>query len=291
MTSVTAYFNDIINKQLEYKKKPIKLSGISTGGRSGGCFIYGKKHYLIIGKESKTSNYGYAVKELKPASMFAKYFLFIFFVFLDVIIYIADNPPAFVVAIAKWIEGIGKSIGEAVSPVIPQVETSPTFALVFSVIFMTGAVLFLYLFWLKGLARFHGTEHRAIAAAENEDIQNYEKYSVVNDRCGGTFILSIYAYLFIAIYFIVFILGLPGYGVYTLTMVLMFLEAKYFHHYNVLGIIFGRVLQRKLTTKEPFEWQNEIGKKGIAELMKAEKGETYLEKEVLFDKKLKRIPM
>lgn len=284
------YFNKIISDQLAYKNKDVRLSGVSTGGRRGGCTIFGKKFYLILGSEYKTRNYGYAVKKLGPVSYVGRFFFLVFFFLLDFIIWLADNPPKVLVDLVNWLGSIGEEIGNKIAPAIPDITTSPSFDLVFTVVFFTGCLLFMYFAMFRGLARWHGQEHRAIAAAEAKDIENMEKYSVVNDRCGGTFILSIYAYLFIAIYFVVFVFHLPGYGVYTMTALMMYAEAKYFHHYNVLGIAFGRFIQKKFTTREPWPWQNQIGKEGITELMKAERGEPFREKHVMFTRKLECLP-
>jgi uncharacterized protein YqhQ len=111
----------------------------------------------------------------------------------------------------------------------------------------------IYMFWRifgKRLREWHGLEHKLIAAAEHNDVKNAATYSPINDRCGGTYFLSIPVYLALATTLTV-VLGIAPFGVLTLTGCLMTIEAKTFHQYNIPGIRFGRWLQKHVTTREP----------------------------------------
>jgi hypothetical protein len=284
-----------LRKKMETETSPktterkFKFGGMSFGGKYGGCRIFGNKYFLTIGREKKTMNFGYAVEKLRPRNMIMKFFFIFFFFMIDGIVWIADHPPRVLIMFFDWIESAADNIGNAVSPVLPNVQTSPTFDLVASIVFFTICCAIFYMASFRGVRRWHGLEHKSIAAAEQDDIANYEKYGVVNDRCGGTFLLSIYAYLLISICFVVFVLGVPGYGAYTMTAVMMYAEAKWFHQYNVIGIWFGRKLQKHASTREPWDWQKKIGKEAITQLLNAERGEPFREKNVLFTKKLEAI--
>ena len=277
-----------IEEDMQPPVSGLKFNGISFGGRFGGCKIFGKKFWMIVGRDKK-NQYGFSIHKIRKRDYASKYFFFLLFVFLDFLIFTIDNPPPAVIMLINWLDSVGENINNAVSNYMPTVETSPTFEVLSWVFFMSTLFLFIWLFSFRGLKRWHGLEHKAIASAEAGDVENYEKYSTINKRCGGTYLLSIYAYLFISIYFVIIILGLPGYGVYSMTGFLMFAESRWFHKYNVIGIWFGCLLQKYCTTKEPFQWQNKIGKSGISELVKAERGEPFTEKLMLFNKKHEEI--
>lgn len=110
----------------------------------------------------------------------------------------------------------------------------------------------IWIFWrILGprMREWHGLEHKLIHAAEHGDIENAAAYSTIHDRCGGTYFLTMPIYLYLS-WVVSNIVGLGGEGILTMTALLVMLESRTFHHYNIPGIWLGRFLQR-FTTREP----------------------------------------
>lgn len=123
-----------------------------------------------------------------------------------------------------------------------------------------------YIVAFRRFRKWHGCEHKVIAAAENNDLGGAGKYSRVNDRCGATFILTIMAVYLLWIAF----LGTP-FGVFSVVYLVILAESKYFHKYNAFGILVGRKIQERATTAEPPEHMLKAGENGMEALIELEK--------------------
>ena len=123
-----------------------------------------------------------------------------------------------------------------------------------------------YIEAIRKFRKWHGCEHKVIAAAENNDLGGAWKYSRVNDRCGATFMLTIMATYLLWIAF----LGTP-FGVFSMVYLVILAESKYFHKYNAFGILVGRKIQERATTAEPSERMLRIGENGMEALIQLER--------------------
>ena len=120
---------------------------------------------------------------------------------------------------------------------------------------------------LAALRRFrlwHGCEHMIIAAAENNNVGEARKYSRINDRCGATFMLTIFITYALWVNFI------GPFGVFSMTFLVMMTESRIFHKYNVPGIYIGRVIQEYATTAEPPDVMLNMGENAMGELIMKE---------------------
>ena len=123
-----------------------------------------------------------------------------------------------------------------------------------------------YIEAIRRFRRWHGCEHKVIAAAENNDLGAAWKYSRVNDRCGATFMLTIMATYLLWIGF----MGTP-FGVFSMTYLVILAESRYFHKYNAFGILVGRKIQERATTSEPPQQMLTAGENGMEALIELEK--------------------
>ena len=153
--------------------------------------------------------------------------------------------------------GLVKAYAPVSNPVLDGI-----LALAF-LIFFIGCAIFLISSFVK-IRKWHGCEHKAIAAAMAGDLENIKKYSPIHDSCGGTYLFSLY--LGMAAWFT--FVGSPI-GVFSFLLIIMVLESRYFHKHNRLGIWIGRQIQR-ITTTEPPDEILEMGKRGVGALMMRE---------------------
>jgi len=244
----------------------MKFSGISFGGyKSGGTKIMSPHFRLSIYKDSKTKQF---VTTIKKRKLFSLFFIFLLisipidtfygvlqFKTKDIVHYISDNINVTNVTADPQIFGVP----------FRTIETEMYLILIINLIF-------LYFFYFYGVRKWHGCEHKLIASAEHNDIDNAKNYSRINDRCGGCYIFSAYASLLVYWLFVFNVLHwLFPVGALTFSFLFIFLESKLFHKYNKPGIWFGRILQKYVTTSEPLDFQLELGIKGMKELVDKEK--------------------
>ena len=138
------------------------------------------------------------------------------------------------------------------------------FLLVVFLLELTAIGVLIYMVLRKNdQCKWHGLEHRLIAAAEHNSIDTAEYFSIISDRCGATYFPTIFVVF-------VFLTILNTGGFLTLAFLAMFIEAKTFHPYNKIGLRFGRWLQKKYTTDEPDHEMMIAGKEGMKELMEME---------------------
>ena len=255
--------------------KKLKFGGISFGGKKPYVRIFGRTHKMAFGRDKKEKKYGFKVEKKTRKDFFLRYF-YLLFVLYDVFFYFVFNPPKFISdatePIASKFVQMSNSLGGLYVP--SWVAVLILFVYVFSFYYV------LYLLIFRGVRTWHGTEHKVISAAENEDLDNAKKYNPIHERCGGTLLPTIF---FAYITFLIFYTytGIP-YGVATFTAILIFLNVKFFHKYDKIGIWFGKKFQKYVSISEPLDWQLELGSKAMKELVKAEKGEKYIDKAVVF---------
>jgi len=254
----------------------LKFGGMSFGGKKPIVRIYGKTHKLTFGKYKKKIGYGFEVRKKKKLDFFLKYF-YLLFPLYDLLIYFVVDPP--------------EVVSNAVAPVTDTVVNVaidlgglyiPSWCYILFM-FLYAFVMYygLYLILFKGVRTWHGTEHKVISAAENNDLENVKKYNPIHERCGGTILPTIAAgYILFMIFFAY--TGIP-YGQMTLITILIFLNIKFFHKYDKFGIWFGKKFQKYVSIKEPEDWQLKLGTKGMKELVKAEQNKKFKAEEIVFD--------
>jgi len=249
-------------------KQRKRFGGISFGGVfGGGTTIFSKRYKLNIYKESKTKKWVKIIKKKKFPILIHTFFFV--FPLIDILYYVLEFKPNLVSGFFNWLLNKIDSI--------PIDVTVPSFyiplwlinvILYFSIFLL---LLVLYFVAFKGMRRWHGCEHKVIAAAENDDIDNAIKYTPISTHCGGTYIFIAYfalgLYWFIVFYF--FHLNLPV-GIMTFVVLMIILESHFFHKYNRLGIWVGKILQRYCTVKEPELWQLKLGIDGMKKLVDVE---------------------
>jgi len=265
--------------------KKLKFGGISFGGKKPYVRIYGRKYKLFFGRDKKEKQYGYKVEKKKKKDFFLKYFYFLFPLY-DLFVFFVLNPPKAVTTATKPIVDTVSDIGESVGGF--YIPSWGIILLMFLYAFTMYYMLYLVLF--KGVRTWHGTEHKVISAAEEDNLKNAKKYNPIHERCGGTLLPTMLFGYFVFIAFF-FLTGIP-YGEMTFITLLLFLNIKYFHKYDKFGIWFGKKFQKYISISEPTDWQLKLGVKGMNELVKAEKGQkfnvsdiVYLEKDLNLKKK------
>lgn len=254
-----------------------KFSGMSFGGRYPGVTIRGKKHKAIFGKldnskrEKKRfgkmwrkNGYGFCVKKKRFGDIFMSMMIFVLFPLIDLSVfstyYILSNVKIKVPSVII-------SAGQKLSTIPPIFQ---------NILLIVWFVLWLFLIYylvFRGVRKWHGTEHKLIASAENNDIENAKKYSPIHERCGGTLMPTILLGYIIWM----FIYSRTGiiFGGYSIIGVLIFCNIKFFHKYDKIGIWFGKLLQKYVTVKEPNNWQLSLGKVAMKNLYLAEEGKEY----------------
>jgi uncharacterized protein YqhQ len=255
----------------------VKLSGISLGGyKRGSTNIFGKKYSLKIIKQNNT--YTYSIKKRRFNVPFIVYAII-----LDIIVYLLTYQWWIFETIWSYISSAGSTILAYALQYIPYSidifdmvgdNLSGINSFIFTILpflILVIGIIVAYYFIYYNLRPWHGAEHKLIAAAENHDIDNSHSYSILHDRCGGTFILTLlvigYGYMFLISPF----LAIPV-GSYTIMYGFILFESKYFHHHNHPGIHIGILIQKYLTTSEPDKELVDVGIKGMKELIKLEYG-------------------
>jgi len=180
-------------------------------------------------------------------------------------------------------------IGQLLKPYVPTLPAGPAIELSpgliellaiilpFIIIFLEFSLLYLVIF--RGVRTWHGSEHKLISAMENDDIDNAEKYDPIHERCGGTLMPTIIV-AGICWSFVVTATGFP-FGQFTFMSFFIFLNVRYFHKYDKVGIWFGKWLQRHATVSEPEPWKINLGRIAVKQLVKAENGDNFRESAVL----------
>ena len=260
------------------KKDKLKFGGISFGGKKPSVRIYGDTHKLFFGRFKKEKKYGYVVEKKKKRDFFLKYF-YLLFPLYDVFIYFSMYPPESVVNATKPVthgaSEISKSLGGFYIPSWGYV------ILMFLYFFMVYYLLYLLIF--RGVRPWHGTEHKVISAAESNDLKNVKSYNPIHERCGGT-LLPTMALGYIIFLLLFYFIGLQ-FGIMTIVTALVFLNVKYFHKYDKIGIWFGKKFQKYFSVKEPEDWQLKLGTEGMRELVKAEQNKKYKAFGIVFDER------
>lgn len=232
-----------------------KYSGVSLGGIIQRVKIYGDKFVLIYGKD-KNDDLTYEVRPLTKIEKLSKK-IYLVFPLLDVFIIIGTLFFVFLTSIL-----VPDSIGGTSSKILSLIGKYGPIVFIFLEYFL------LYKLIAKGVATWHGSEHKIISAMENNDIDNAKNYDPIHERCGGTLLPTIVFSQIIWSYFSM----KTGifFGMFTFMSFFIYLNIKFFHKYDKFGIWFGKWLQRKFTVREPHKWQLDIGIEGAKELVIAE---------------------
>lgn len=243
----------------------MRFSGVSFGGIFQRVHVHGKDYKATFGKVWRKKEYDFSVKKMKiDDKIFSRFYFF--FPLIDVaafLFYLFFN----------FLGGIIDSSGikvPTVSPVAIQVGV---------IVFIIFEYLFLYLILIRGVRKWHGTEHKVISALENNDIDNAKSYSAIHERCGGTLIPTI-IFAYILWYFFALYTGIV-FGNFTFITLFIVVNVKVFHKYDKFGIWFGKLFQKYFSVKEPDDWQLDIGKVAVRNLLLAEQGKDYEEKRTL----------
>ena len=171
----------------------------------------------------------------------------ILFNFSHVIISIIDN------LISKIPVSVPQEVTHTASK-IPIIEILILFELI---------LIALFIWSMKYTKMYHGSEHKVISAAENNDLQNAKNYSRIHPRC-GTNLIPMYI-----VYVIVFSTIFNPYKLAGMSMIMSLFTLKYIPIIDKLSIIIGNKLQL-LTTKEPSEQQLNNAIKSLELLIKTE---------------------
>jgi len=255
----------------------LKFGGFSFGGKYPHVTVFGKKHKLRFGRSKKKKGYIYEVLEKRKIDFFMKYFYFLFPLY-DLFVYFVLNPP-------KQVTETVKPVSDTIANVLPDTGLYiSSWIYILIMIFYTFTLYYLlYLMMFKGVRKWHGTEHKIISAAENNDLKNVKTYNPIHERCGGTILPT---FIFGYVLFLVFyaITGIP-YGEMTLVTILVFLNVKFFHKYDKFGIWFGKKFQKYVSISEPDDWQLKLGTEGMKELVKAEQNKSFKKFEKIYGNK------
>jgi len=254
----------------------LRFGGMSFGGKYPHVTIFGKTHKLRFGRSKKEKAYGFTVKKKNKIDFFLKYFYFLFPLY-DLFVYFVLNPP-------KQVTETVKPVSDVIIKHSPKIEGLyiPSWIYILILILYTFALYYgMYLMMFKGVRKWHGTEHKVISAAENNDLKNVKSYNPIHERCGGTILPTfIFGYILFLIFYA--ITGIP-YGEMTLVTILVFLNIKFFHKYDKFGIWFGKKFQKYVSISEPDDWQLKLGTEGMKELVRAEQNKEFKEENKIFD--------
>jgi uncharacterized protein YqhQ len=127
---------------------------------------------------------------------------------------------------------------------------------------------------LTSIGRYHGAEHKAVAAYEKYGevtLENAGRVSRIHPRCGTN----------ILIYIILAALADPfiGWWGYAVLQFILISEAWFVFGKTRWSIALGNFMQRYLTTSEPGRKELEVAVESLAELIRAEEGERGAAKE------------
>ncbi len=127
-------------------------------------------------------------------------------------------------------------------------------------------VLFFAAMKFTSIGRYHGAEHKAVAAYENfgeVTLENARKSSRIHPRCGT----NILAYIIVAALLDPFIGG----WWYAIAQFILISEAWFVFGKSQASIAVGNFLQRYLTTTEPDRAELEVAVESINALIRAER--------------------
>lgn len=127
-------------------------------------------------------------------------------------------------------------------------------------------VLFFAAMKFTSIGRYHGAEHKAVAAYENfgeVTLENARKSSRIHPRCGT----NILAYIIVA----ALLDPLIGGWWYAIAQFILISEAWFVFGGSRASIAVGNFLQRYLTTTEPGRAQLEVAVESINALIRAER--------------------
>jgi len=215
----------------------VKLGGISF---PSGTKIYGGSYSVSINMDK------FGIKKSRGMP------IYLIFPLLDVVLAAAYITREYVKAHITAVVAGNQSI-QSLAPAFPFIPAI--------LVVVEGGVIGYLFFFLHKTRPWHGTEHKAIAAAMADDLENISNYSVINDRCGGCFLLSMYLGMFLWLAIVQIPLGL-----FTVGTLILYTEARFFHQYNKPGIWLGRKIQ-VLTTKEPSPEMLDMGERGVRALL------------------------
>lgn len=238
----------------------MKFSGVSFGGIFQRVHVHGKSYKATFGKVWKKKEYNFSVKKMKTNDKVFSRFYF-FFPLIDVSAFLVSQLIIF----------LGKVLGG--SGIMPIVSSDVLQSILIG--FLIFEYLFLYFVLIRGVRKWHGTEHKVISALENNDIDNAKSYSAIHERCGGTLIPTI-IFASCVWYFFASYTGLV-FGHMTFISLFIVANVKVFHKYDKFGIWFGKLFQKYFSVREPDDWQLNIGKIAVKNLLLAEQGKEYEE--------------
>ena len=166
-----------------------------------------------------------------------------------------------VVLMERGTEAVGGPVGEifaflALFPILPVL------------------LLFFAAMKFTSIGRYHGAEHKAVAAYEKYGevtLEGAKSMSRLHPRCGT----NILVYIIIAALVDPFVDWAP-YGVIQFILIS---EAWFVLGKTGPSIAIGNFIQRWLTTSEPGQREMEVAVEGLAELVRAEQGERGAAKE------------
>lgn len=127
---------------------------------------------------------------------------------------------------------------------------------------------------LTSIGRYHGAEHKAVAAYEKygeATLENAKAMNRLHPRCGTNLLL----YIILAAVVDVFIDWPP----YAVLQFLLVSEAWFVLGETRPSIVVGNLLQKYFTTSEPTRRELEVAVESLGELLRAEKGERGVSKE------------
>jgi len=146
----------------------------------------------------------------------------------------------------------------------------------FFALFPVLPVLLLFFAAMKftAIGRYHGAEHKAVAAYEKYGevtLGGAEEMSRIHPRCGTN----------ILIYIILAALADPfvDWAPYAILQFILMTEAWYVFGKTRASIAIGNFIQRYLTTSEPSHKELEVAVESLKELLRAERGERGAAKE------------
>jgi uncharacterized protein YqhQ len=129
---------------------------------------------------------------------------------------------------------------------------------------------------LTPIGRYHGAEHKAVAAYEKygeANLENARGMSRLHPRCGTNLLL----YITVA----ALLDPLISWGPYAVLQFILVSEAWFIFGATRPSIAIGMLLQRHLTTSEPTRRELEVAVGSLNELLRAENGERGADKEPL----------
>ncbi|MGI8650665.1 MAG: DUF1385 domain-containing protein [Rubrobacter sp.] len=147
-------------------------------------------------------------------------------------------------------------------------SVGPVFSFLASFPILPVLLIFLLVMRFSAIGRYHGAEHKVVAAYEKYGevtLENARKSSRLHPRCGT----NILAYILLA----GLLDPLIGWWGYAMLQFILISEAWYIFGQTRPSIAVGNFLQRVFTTTEPRRKELEVGVESIKRLISAENGE------------------